>query len=71
MYRHTEPFQYTLNIATPPDTDLHCKDLDSVAVDDQLPVLDFHGSLEPPVGGIILEQVGLHTQVTETYTPDS
>lgn len=35
-------------------------DLDGAAVDDQFSIFDLHGSLEPPVGGVILEQVGLY-----------
>ena len=62
--------KHSYSSATPLDTDLHCKDLNDVAIDDQLPILDFHGSLEPPVGRVILEQVSLHTEVTKINIPD-
>ena len=38
---------------------LHSKDFNGVAIDDQLSVLSLYFTLEPSMGGVILEQVGL------------
>ncbi len=38
---------------------LHSKDLNGVAINNQLSVLGLHCAFEQAVGGVILEQVGL------------
>ena len=42
---------------------LHSKDFNGASIDDQLSILGLHFALEPSMGGVILEQVGLHVHV--------
>jgi len=46
-------------VETGPVIDSPLKDCDGVTLNDQLAVLRLHLAREPPVGGIILEHVGL------------
>ena len=43
----------------------HCKNCDTVAINDELAIFDRHLSLILPMSGVILEQVCLHKEMCE------